>query len=95
MRAGDDESSQCHLAGIIVRDRSISVSNYRATKTLDEFCKAQDVIGISDVDTRQLTRILREAGCVNGVISDETSKSDEELVQAAQVRCPAATVARQ
>ena len=84
--AGDFESTQCHLDGIIVRDRSVSTSNYRATTTLDDFCKAQNVIGIADVDTRQLTRLIRDAGCVNGVITDDSSKSDEELVAQAKVR---------
>lgn len=77
---GDNESLKCHLSGIIVRDLSISVSNYRATRTLDDFCKAQGVAGIADVDTRRLTRILRESGCVNGVISSDTSATDGELV---------------
>jgi Carbamoyl-phosphate synthase small chain, CPSase domain len=85
-RAGDQESSQCHLAGIIVRDCSVSTSNYRSRKTLDEFCKEQGVVGISDVDTRRLTRMLRDVGCINGVISDDVSQSDEQLVQAAKVR---------
>eukprot|EP01025_Chloroclados_australasicus_P025522 TRINITY_DN2547_c0_g1_i1.p1 TRINITY_DN2547_c0_g1~~TRINITY_DN2547_c0_g1_i1.p1 ORF type:complete len:408 (-),score=44.16 TRINITY_DN2547_c0_g1_i1:174-1397(-) len=80
---GDNESTQCHLEGIIIRDLSVTVSNYRATKTLAEFCKEQNVIGIADVDTRQLTRILREVGCLNGVITDDASKSDEELVEMA------------
>jgi carbamoyl-phosphate synthase small subunit len=67
-----------------VRDRSISTSNYRSTKTLDAFCKEQDVVGISNVDTRQLTRIVRDIGCINGVITDDVSKSDEELVALAK-----------
>lgn len=68
-----------------MRDLSITVSNYRATKSLDEYCKEQDVMGISDVDTRLLTRMLRETGCINGVICSDTSKSDSELVELAKV----------
>lgn len=83
--AGDDESLQCHLSGIIVRDLSITVSNYRATKSLDEFCKEQDVAGIADVDTRLLTRVLRDTGCINGVICSDASKTDSELVELAKV----------
>jgi carbamoyl-phosphate synthase small subunit len=67
-----------------VRDLSVSVSNYRATKSLNEYCKEQDVIGISDVDTRALTRILRDTGCINGVICSDPSKSDADLAAMAQ-----------
>eukprot|EP00892_Ulva_mutabilis_P009362 jgi/Ulvmu1/6799/UM309_0004.1 len=81
---GDNESIKCHLSGIIIRDLSISVSNYRATRTLDDFCKAQGVAGIADVDTRRLTRILRDSGCVNGVISSDTEAADGELVAMAR-----------
>lgn len=83
-RAGDNESLKCHLSGIIVRDLSISVSNYRSTRTLDDFCKEQGVAGIADVDTRRLTRILRDSGCVNGVISSDPSAPDGELVAMAR-----------
>lgn len=76
----DMESTKCHLGAIIVRDLSISVSNYRSTKTLDEYCKEQGVIGISQVDTRALTKVLRETGCLVGVITTDESKTDEELV---------------
>ena len=67
-----------------MRDLSVSASNYRSKKTLAQFCKEQGVIGIADVDTRRLTRILRDCGCVNGAISDDESKSDEDLVQVAK-----------
>lgn len=67
-----------------MRDLSISVSNYRATRTLDDFCKAQGVAGIADVDTRRLTRILRDTGCVNGVISSDVDAPDGELVAMAR-----------
>lgn len=84
VHVGDNESIQCHLSGIIVRDLSISVSNYRATRSLDDFCKAQGVAGIADVDTRRLTRILRDSGCVNGVISSDSDASDGDLVEMAK-----------
>ena len=43
--AGDMESERCHLSGIIIRDLSCTVSNYRSTKTLDEYLKEQNVLG--------------------------------------------------
>ena len=42
---GDMESERCHLSGIIIRDLSCTVSNYRSTKTLDEYLKEQNVLG--------------------------------------------------
>lgn len=44
--AGDMESERCHLSGIIIRDLSCTVSNYRSTKTLDEYLKEQNVLGV-------------------------------------------------
>jgi carbamoyl-phosphate synthase small subunit len=51
-----------------VRDVSIVVSNYRSVMTLDEYCKKHNVMGLSNLDTRALTKVLRETGCLNGVI---------------------------
>lgn len=55
--ADDEESEQCHLGAIIVRDLSIVVSNYRSVMTLDEYCKKHNVLGIGNVDTRSLTKV--------------------------------------
>ncbi len=62
------------------------VSNYRASQTLDEYLKAQGVMGIADVDTRAITRRLRQDGCLNGVITTDASLSDEELIAKTRVR---------
>jgi carbamoylphosphate synthase small subunit len=66
--ADDEESEKCHLGAIIVRDVSIVVSNYRSVMSLDEYCKKHNVMGLSNLDTRALTKVLRETGCLNGVI---------------------------
>jgi len=76
----DEESECCHLGAVIVRDLSVTVSNYRSAMTLDEYCKKHNVLGISGLDTRALTKMLRETGCLNGVVCTDASKSDEELV---------------
>ncbi|KAF5836604.1 carbamoyl-phosphate synthase [Dunaliella salina] len=73
----DMESEKVHLAGIVVRDLSVAVSNYRATMSLDEYCKQQGTMGISGIDTRDLTRALREVGCLVGVMSTDMTKTDE------------------
>ncbi|KAG7671849.1 hypothetical protein Ndes2526B_g07236 [Nannochloris sp. 'desiccata'] len=77
----DMESTQCHLGGVIVRDLSLKVSNYRSAMTLDAYLKQQKVMGIADVDTRAITRRLRVTGCLNGVITTDQSKSDEQLIE--------------
>jgi len=63
-----------HLTGIVVRDLSCVVSNYRSKYTLDEYLQAQKVPGIANVDTRAITRRLRETGAMNGVIAFDNSK---------------------
>jgi len=80
----DMESEKVHLGAIIVRDLSISVSNYRSSTSLDAYCKKQNVIGIADIDTRALTKALRDTGCLVGVISTDATKTDAELVAAAK-----------
>ncbi|KAK9806878.1 hypothetical protein WJX72_005945 [[Myrmecia] bisecta] len=78
---GDMESQDVHLGGVIVRDLSCVVSNYRSTMTLDAYLKKENVLGIANVDTRAITRRLRNTGCLNGVICTDPSVSDEDLVQ--------------
>ena len=80
----DAESKQVHLNGVIIRDLSSVVSNYRSKFSLDEYLKKQNVRGIANVDTRAITRRLRESGNLNGVITSDTSKSDEELIKMAK-----------
>lgn len=84
INSDDMESTKAHLGGCVVRDLSVVVSNYRSKMTLDEYCKKQNIVGISDVDTRQLTKVLREVGCLNGVITTDTAKSDGELAAMAK-----------
>jgi len=64
----DVESTRIHAAGLVVRDCSPRVSNFRATRSLPEYLKAQGVVGIAGVDTRKLTRILRENGAQGACI---------------------------
>jgi len=64
----DVESHKIFASGLIIRDLSMVVSNFRATQSLDEYLKAAGVVGISDIDTRKLTRILRDKGAQNGCI---------------------------
>ncbi|KAG1662591.1 hypothetical protein FOA52_002988 [Chlamydomonas sp. UWO 241] len=79
----DNESAKCHLGAVIIRDLSLSVSNYRSRQDLDTFCKQQNVIGISGVDTRQLTKVLRDTGALVGVVTTDETKTVDELLKMA------------
>ncbi|KAJ0575320.1 putative carbamoyl-phosphate synthase (glutamine-hydrolyzing) [Helianthus annuus] len=77
----DEESIKCFLAGLIIRSLSISTSNYRCTESLSDYLLKRNIMGIYDVDTRAITRRLREDGSLIGVLSTEESKTDEELLE--------------
>jgi len=64
----DDEASEVFAAGLIVRDVPRRPSNWRSQVALPEWLKARGVVAISDIDTRQLTRLLRDRGAQNGAL---------------------------
>lgn len=64
----DIESTRIHAAGLVVRDCSLRVSNFRATRSLPEYLESQGVVAIAGIDTRKLTRILREKGAQGACI---------------------------
>lgn len=67
----DFESEKCWMRGYIVREWCEVPSNFRCEKSIDAFLKEQNVIGLYGIDTRQLTRIIRESGVMNGAITTE------------------------
>ena len=67
----DLEAEEPHLLGFIVREASPVVSNWRAQISLDEFLKAHGIVGMTEVDTRALTRHLREHGALRACLSSE------------------------
>lgn len=73
----DDESTQIWVAGYVVRDPARRASNWRAVRTLDDDLVAQGIVGISDIDTRALTRHLRERGVMRAGIFSGASLLDE------------------
>ena len=75
----DMESSDVHLGGIVVRDYARQVSNYRSDRTLGEYLKQEGIVGIAELDTRALTRKLRDVGCLNGVISTDLRHADQRI----------------
>ena len=66
--AEDMESSRVHASGLVVRDSSLVTSSWRSERTFSEFLKQSDTIAIADIDTRKLTRIIREKGAQSGCI---------------------------
>ncbi len=64
----DVESNKIHAAGLIIRDLPLQVSNFRATQSLGDYLISENIIGIAGIDTRKLTRILREKGAQSGAI---------------------------
>ena len=77
----DLESSQVYPAGLIIRDLSVVASSWRANESLPEFLERGRVVAIADIDTRKLTRILREKGAQSGCIM-----TGEQVDQAAAVK---------
>lgn len=64
----DNESSAVHAAGLIIKNLPIVHSNFRASDNLSDFLKSNRTVAIADIDTRMLTRHLRENGAQNGAI---------------------------
>ncbi|WP_327174687.1 glutamine-hydrolyzing carbamoyl-phosphate synthase small subunit [Streptomyces sp. NBC_01335] len=83
----DDESSRIWVSGYVVRDPARIPSNWRSRRALDEELAKQGVVGISGVDTRALTRHLRERGAMrSGVFSGEALAPDAELLARVQAQ---------
>ena len=64
----DAESAGASVAGLVIRDLPVQTSNWRSQQSLDAYLKEQEVVAIADIDTRCLTRLLREKGAQNGCI---------------------------
>ncbi len=64
----DRESNEVWAAGLVIRDLPLMASNFRSEQSLDSYLASRGIIGIADIDTRRLTRILREKGAQNGCI---------------------------
>ena len=79
----DNESGQPWAAGLIIRDSSMVASNWRSTETLSAWLTRKGIVGIADIDTRRLTRILREKGAQNGcIIAGDGATIDLALARA-------------
>jgi carbamoyl-phosphate synthase small subunit len=68
VNAEDVESDKIHAAGLIIKDLPLLVSNFRSEQSLADYLKSQNIVAIAGIDTRKLTRILREKGAQGGAI---------------------------
>ncbi|MEW8692542.1 MAG: glutamine-hydrolyzing carbamoyl-phosphate synthase small subunit [Candidatus Thiodiazotropha endolucinida] len=64
----DEESTQIHAAGLVIRDLPLITSNWRSEESLEHYLQRHGIVAIAGIDTRKLTRILREQGAQNGAI---------------------------
>jgi carbamoyl-phosphate synthase small subunit len=80
----DQESESVYVSGVVCRELSPIVSNWRSRSSLSDYLKENNIPGICGIDTRALVMHLREKGVKRGIISSNASKSDEELVKHAQ-----------
>lgn len=75
----DYESDGSVVSGYVVREKCDEPSNFRCEGTIDGFLKKHGIVGIYDIDTRRLTRIIRETGVMNGMITTESFELEKAL----------------
>ncbi|MDH0894337.1 MULTISPECIES: glutamine-hydrolyzing carbamoyl-phosphate synthase small subunit [unclassified Pseudomonas] len=80
----DAESSRVWAAGLIIRDLPLTSSNWRNKQPLDEYLKENGTVAIAGIDTRRLTRILREKGSQNGCILAGDDATEEKALELAR-----------
>lgn len=79
----DEEAGEIYASGLIIRDLPPRVSNWRSTQSLPDYLSQRRIVAISDIDTRKLTRHLRQKGTQNGcIVAGETIDEDEALEKA-------------
>ncbi|MBD1375058.1 glutamine-hydrolyzing carbamoyl-phosphate synthase small subunit [Erwinia aphidicola] len=81
--AADAESTQVHAQGLVIRDLPLIASNYRNEEGLSDYLTRNNIVAIADIDTRKLTRLLREKGAQNGcIIAGDALDAAEALAKA-------------
>jgi carbamoyl-phosphate synthase small subunit len=72
----DDESSKIQASGFVIKEETITPSNWRSTSSLNEYLNKNKIVGIQNIDTRSLTRHIRDQGAMNGIISSVDNDID-------------------
>ena len=84
LNSDDMESKDSTVRGFVIKELTNLVSNYRSEQDLSQWLAERNILGITGIDTRALTRKLRTQGALKGVISTDSNFSDVELVQKAK-----------
>jgi len=82
--AADAESTEIHAAGLVIRDLPFAASSWRCEETLDAYLKRNRIVAIAEIDTRRLTRLLRDKGAQNGCLVAGASISEDSAIAAAK-----------
>ena len=80
----DEESSAIHASGLVIRDLPLLTSSFRSEGDLESYLISRNIAAIADIDTRQLTRLLREKGAQSGVIDATAAPDREAAIRKAQ-----------
>jgi carbamoyl-phosphate synthase small subunit len=80
----DEESGNIQCAGLIIRDLPLRASSWRSEKSLDEYLVQHGIVAIADIDTRRLTRILREKGAQSGCLVAGENLDEQAALEAAR-----------
>ena len=80
----DEESAGIWASGLVIRDLPLLASNYRNEEGLSDYLKRHNIVGIAEIDTRRLTRILREKGAQNGCLMAGTAIDEEQALDLAR-----------
>ncbi|MEW8319999.1 MAG: glutamine-hydrolyzing carbamoyl-phosphate synthase small subunit [Candidatus Thiodiazotropha sp.] len=76
----DEESGHIHAAGLVIRDLPLITSNWRSEESLEHYLQRHGIVAIAGIDTRKLTRVLREKGAQNGaIVAGESPDPDKAL----------------
>ena len=80
----DEEATRIHASGLVIRDLPLLASNWRSQGSLQDYLERRDVVAIADIDTRKLTRLLRDQGAQNGAIIAGEHVDAAQAIAAAQ-----------
>ncbi len=80
----DEEATRIHAGGLIIRDLPLRASNWRSQGGLRDYLEGRGVVAISDIDTRRLTRLLRDKGAQSGAIVAGDGADEEAAIEAAR-----------
>lgn len=85
----DQESSGSRIKGLVIKSLPLLHSNFRSQQSLSDYLKAHNILAIADIDTRRLTRLLREKGSLSGAIVSYSEKPTEQQAAAAVIQAKA------